>query len=369
GLVRERGVGMILITHDMGVIAETADRVAVMYRGDVVEVGPTAKILREPEHDYTRSLIAAVPPSNRRIERFPVVEYIEAEEHAREPIDLATHWLGRERDSGEEGDALEIEGLSKVFRSGTLLRRRDIVAVDDVSFTVRPGESFGIVGESGSGKSTIARLVTGLYPSSGGAIRFGGADLTQIADRRALNRHRRQIQMIFQDPYSSLNPRMQVGDIVAEPIFLHGLASGAAEAREIVADLLEHVGLGRSAALRFPHEFSGGQRQRISIARALATRPRFLICDEPTSALDVSIQAQILNLLKDLQEELRLTLLFISHDLPVIRQMCDRVGVMKSGRMLEVAETEQLFKAPQSDYSRHLLRLMPGIDKVPAPAA
>ncbi|MEO1722692.1 MAG: ABC transporter ATP-binding protein [Pseudomonadota bacterium] len=369
GLVRERGVGMILITHDMGVIAETADRVAVMYRGDVVEVGPTAKILREPEHDYTRSLIAAVPPSNRRIERFPVVEYIEAEEHAREPIDLVTHWLGRERDSGEEGDALEIEGLSKVFRSGTLLRRRDIVAVDDVSFTVRPGESFGIVGESGSGKSTIARLVTGLYPSSGGAIRFGGADLTQIADRRALNRHRRQIQMIFQDPYSSLNPRMQVGDIVAEPIFLHGLASDAAEAREIVADLLEHVGLGRSAALRFPHEFSGGQRQRISIARALATRPRFLICDEPTSALDVSIQAQILNLLKDLQEELRLTLLFISHDLPVIRQMCDRVGVMKSGRMLEVAETEQLFKAPQSDYSRHLLRLMPGIDKVAAPAA
>ena len=177
-----------------------------------------------------------------------------------------------------------------------------------------------------------------------------------------MDRYRRQMQMIFQDPYSSLNPRMKVLDIVAEPIRFHGLAAGGAETRQIVMDLLEHVGLGAEAARKYPHEFSGGQRQRISIARALATRPRFLICDEPTSALDVSIQAQILNLLKDLQEELGLTMLFISHDLPVIRQMCDRVGVMRHGRLLEVAQTETLFESPQHEYSRHLLDLMPKLE-------
>ena len=365
-LVRERGVGMILITHDMGVIAETAHRVAVMYRGDVVETGPTAKVLGAPDHPYTRSLVSAVPRPDMRIERFPVVEYIEKAEVSRAPFDVQTHWLGQgRRFGGGEGPLLAVEGLTKTFRGGTMLRRRSFRAVDEVSFEIREGESFGIVGESGSGKSTIARLVTGIHPATAGAIRFDGADLTQIRSRGEMNRHRRQMQMIFQDPYSSLNPRLKVGDIVAEPIRFHGLAP-AGEVRGIVADLLEHVGLGARAALRFAHEFSGGQRQRISIARALATRPRFLICDEPTSALDVSIQAQILNLLKDLQDELGLTLMFISHDLPVIRQMCDRVGVMQGGRMLEIAETETLFETPRTDYARHLLSLMPRLDAIEA---
>jgi peptide/nickel transport system ATP-binding protein len=183
-----------------------------------------------------------------------------------------------------------------------------------------------------------------------------------LNDRKTLNAFRRQIQMVFQDPFSSLNPRMRILDIVAEPIRFHGLAATEAEVRRIVAGLLDYVGLGERALLRFPHEFSGGQRQRICIARALATRPRFLICDEPTSALDVSIQAQILNLLKDLQEELGLTMLFISHDLPVIRQMCDRVGVMRHGELLEVAPTETLFAEPEHEYTRHLLSLMPSMD-------
>jgi peptide/nickel transport system ATP-binding protein len=367
-LVRQRGVGMILITHDMGVIAETADRVAVMYRGDVVEIGPTEKILQAADHPYTRSLIAAVPRADRKVERFPVVEYIEKAETRREPFDLSTHWLGEGRRAARsDGPLLAVERLAKTFRSGRMLgRAKGVTAVDDVSFEIAEGESFGIVGESGSGKSTIARLVTGIYPVSAGAIRFDGVDLTAIRRRAELNRHRRQMQMIFQDPYSSLNPRMKVLDIVAEPIRFHRLAEGRRETERIVRDLLEHVGLGSAAALKFPHEFSGGQRQRISIARALATRPRFLICDEPTSALDVSIQAQILNLLKDLQDELGLTLLFISHDLPVIRQMCDRVGVMKDGRMLEIAETETLFEAPRTDYARHLLRLMPRMDRAGA---
>jgi len=379
-LVREHGVGMILITHDMGVIADVTDRVTVMYRGRVVEEGPTAKILGDPDHDYTRSLISAVPRPDRRLERFPLVEYIEAAGTGTRKIDLQNHWLGRARDfgAGEGGarpqDALvEACGLGLRFharRSFIRSKRRYVQAVDDVSFAIAPGEVFGLVGESGSGKSTIARIITGLYRPQQGRIRFAGADLTALGSRRRVNRYRRQMQMIFQDPFSSLNPRMTVADIVAEPIRFHRLANGSAETRAIVADLLDHVGLGASVGRKYPHEFSGGQRQRISIARALATRPRFLICDEPTSALDVSIQAQILNLLKDLQQELGLTILFISHDLPVIRQMCDRVAVMRNGRIVEAAPTERLFETPRHEYSQHLLALMPRLDIVkPDPTA
>src|SRR5690606_4711853 len=208
------------------------------------------------------------------------------------------------------------------------------------------GEVFGLVGESGSGKSTVARLISGLYQASSGSVVFDGVDITRAGDKAVLWNFRKQIQMVFQDPFSSLNPRMRILDIVAEPIRFHKPAPTEAATRRIVSGLLDYVGLGKQALSRFPHEFSGGQRQRICIARALATRPRFLICDEPTSALDVSIQAQILNLLKDLQESLGLTILFISHDLPVIRQMCDRVGVMRHGELLEVADTETLFSHP-----------------------
>ncbi|WP_020594161.1 dipeptide ABC transporter ATP-binding protein [Kiloniella laminariae] len=365
-LVRQRGVGMIIITHDMGVIAEVADRVAVMYRGEVVETGPTAKILGDPDHSYTRSLISAVPRPDIRLHRFPMVESIERAGERRE-LDLSTHWLGQARDfgardgDGATGPLLAVKDLEMVFRSGGFLgsKASSLRAVDRVSFDILDGECFGIVGESGSGKSTIARLVTGIYKAVGGAISFNGTDLTKLKNRKELNKHRRQMQMIFQDPFSSVNARMKVRDIIAEPIRFHKLSGSEAETRRIVDDLLDHVGLGAKAAVKYPHEFSGGQRQRISIARALATRPRFLICDEPTSALDVSIQAQILNLLKDLQEELGLTMMFISHDLPVIRQMCDRVGVMSKGKMVEIAETEALFVAPKDDYSKHLISLMP----------
>jgi len=235
-------------------------------------------------------------------------------------------------------------------------------AVKNVSFSIKAGEVFGLVGESGSGKSTIARLIAGLYKTSNGSVIFNDVNVTELTDAKTTNAFRRQIQMVFQDPFSSLNPRMRILDIVAEPIRFHKLAQTEALTRQIVSGLLDYVGLGDQALLRFPHEFSGGQRQRICIARALATRPRFLICDEPTSALDVSIQAQILNLLKDLQETLGLTILFISHDLPVIRQMCDKVGVMRHGELLEVAETETLFSDARHDYSRHLLSLMPSLD-------
>jgi len=365
-LCKEKQVGMIIITHDMGVIADVTDRVAVLYRGKLVEQGPTAKILGNPDHPYTRSLISAVPRPDIKLRRFPLVTYIEDVRTPAAPMDIATHWLGQRRDFASrhaEGAPLvqaQDLGMQFVLRNAFLKRnRRTLDAVRGVTLEIAEGEVFGLVGESGSGKSTVARLISGLYTPSSGSVHFDGTNLTQLRGEKALNPFRRQIQMVFQDPYSSVNPRMRVLDIVAEPIRFHRLADSEAQVRRIVGDLLDVVGLGAQAAQRFPHEFSGGQRQRICIARALATRPRFLICDEPTSALDVSIQAQILNLLKDLQEQLRLTMLFISHDLPVIRQMCDRVGVMRHGQLLEVADTETLFERPEHEYTRHLLGLMP----------
>ena len=405
-LCRERSVGMMIITHDMGVIADISDRVAVMYRGRLVEQGATAKILGDPDHEYTRSLISAVPRPDVKLVRFPLVTYLEDAKETPRRIDVERHWLGQTRDFGDgAGGAAEagigagpraegrrdrgsgpdgagrggadggggsrtpplvsLEGLHMRFttRSSFLARNRVYLdAVKDVSLDVHEGETFGLVGESGSGKSTVARMICGLHTPAAGVIRFAGTDLTALRREADLDPFRRQMQMIFQDPYSSLNPRMRVMDIVAEPIRFHRLAGRREEVEAVVMDLLEVVGLGAAAAARYPHEFSGGQRQRISIARALATRPRFLICDEPTSALDVSIQAQILNLLKDLQALLRLTMLFISHDLPVIRQMCDRVGVMQGGRLCEVKPTEDLFERPEHDYTRRLLRLMPKLD-------
>ena len=370
GLCRQRQVGMILITHDMGVIAESADRVAVMYQGRVVEIGETAQILGAPVHNYTKSLISSIPRPNVRVKRFPLVTYIEDVAEPDESIDLSTHWLGQARDFGASaGPLLQLEQLHMRFVTQHAFFKRNrlyLDAVKDVSFDIREGEVFGLVGESGSGKSTVARMITGIYKPTAGKVIFSGQDLAALQSRAEANPWRRQMQMVFQDPFSSLNGRMRVKDIIAEPIRFHKLATSREETKAIVLDLLDVVKLGSAAANKFPHEFSGGQRQRISIARALATRPRFLVCDEPTSALDVSIQAQILNLLKDLQEELGLTMLFISHDLPVIRQMCDRVGVMQGGRMCEVADTEQLFAAPESDYAKHLLGLMPKLDMLPA---
>ncbi len=367
-LCKDKQVGMLIITHDMGVIADITDRVAVMYRGDLVEEGTTQKILGDPDHPYTKSLISAVPRPDVRLHRFPMVDYIEKEEDRKKTMDISTHWLGQARDfDAVEGPLVSVENLVMKFVAKEAFlkkNRKFFTAVDNVSFDIKQGEVFGLVGESGSGKSTVARMICGLYRPASGAVNFGGTDLTQIKSEKELDYYRRQMQMIFQDPFSSLNGRMKVLDIVAEPIRFHKLASSNSEVESIVLDLLEHVGLGRQAALRFPHEFSGGQRQRISIARALATRPRFLICDEPTSALDVSIQAQVLNLLKDLQEELGLTMLFISHDLPVIRQMCDRVGVMRAGKLEEISETEALFTNPTAAYTQELLSLMPRLDKL-----
>ncbi|MBL4749603.1 MAG: ABC transporter ATP-binding protein [Amylibacter sp.] len=362
-LCEDRNVGMIMITHDMGVIAEITDRVAVMYNGKLVEIGKTEDVLYKPTHEYTKSLISAVPRPDKRTHRFPLVTYIEDVETLPDDVKLSDLWIGKARDyKAFDGPMLTVDKLKLDFtiKHGIFKRNNKyFTALKGVSFDIRQGEVFGIVGESGSGKSTIARCVTGIYEPTEGTISICGADLNKLEDKNKQNYYRRQTQMVFQDPFSSLNGRMRVENIIAEPIIFHKQAADKAEVKKIVDELLEVVGLGTGASRKFPHEFSGGQRQRISIARALATRPRFLICDEPTSALDVSIQAQILNLLKDLQEELGLTMMFISHDLPVIRQMCDRVAVMKSGEILEIADTEDLFTAPKHAYTKSLLKLMP----------
>ncbi|MCG6201415.1 dipeptide ABC transporter ATP-binding protein [Psychromonas antarctica] len=358
----EKNVGCMLVTHDMGVVSNVTDKVAVMYRGDLVEFGTTEKVLGDPDHDYTRSLISAVPRSDIKLDRFPLVSYIE-EAGEMKHLDIKTHWLGQSEDQKNyTGPLLNVENVSLRFltkNSFFASRREYVQASNNVSFQIKEGETFGLVGESGSGKSTIARIIAGLYPADEGKITFEGVDLTALKSESERRPIRRQMQMVFQNPYTSMNPRMKIFDIIAEPIRFHKLAKSETEIRQIVHDLLDHVGLGRMAGVKYPHEFSGGQRQRVSIARALATRPRLLICDEPTSALDVSVQAQILNLLKDLQDELNLTMLFISHDLPVIRQVCDRIGVMKQGQLLEVSTTEKLFTDPQHEYSKHLISLMP----------
>ncbi|MFT5550163.1 MAG: peptide/nickel transport system ATP-binding protein [Candidatus Azotimanducaceae bacterium] len=366
GLCSEHNVGCLLVTHDMGVIANVADRVAVMYRGNLVEIGDTAQILGSPKHEYTKSLISAVPRSNVKTDRFPLVEYIEKTEKGLNSIDVSTHWLGQGVRHTHNDDLLVIQDLNLRFITRDAMferNRRYLQATSNVNLTIKQGETYGLVGESGSGKSTIARMVAGLQRPDSGSVQFDGLELVGNPDKVAIRNARKQIQMVFQNPYSSLNGRMKIEDIIAEPILFHKIAPQA-EVAQIVGDLLDHVGLGRQSGKKYPHEFSGGQRQRISIARALASRPRLLICDEPTSALDVSVQAQILNLLKDLQDELGLTMLFISHDLPVIRQMCDRVSIMRHGKILETAQSEQFFEHPKHAYSAELLSLMPRFDNI-----
>lgn len=366
-LCREKQVGMIIITHDMGVIADVTDRVAVLYRGKLVEQGPTAKILGNPDHPYTRSLISAVPRPDVKLRRFPVVTYIEDVKRPTVELDIATHWLGQRREFARRaaGPLVEVEdlGMRFVLRNAFLARnRRTLDAVKQVNLSINEGEVFGLVGESGSGKSTVARLIAGLYTPTNGRVLFNGVDLTGLKDEKRMNAFRRQIQMVFQDPYSSLNPRMRVQEIVAEPIRFHRLAEGEAQTRRVVADLLDVVGLGASAAQRYPHEFSGGQRQRICIARALATRPRFLICDEPTSALDVSIQAQIVNLLIDLQRDLGVSYLFISHDMAVVERISHRVAVMYLGQIVEIGPRQAIFENPQHPYTKKLMQAVPIAD-------
>ncbi len=357
GLADERGVGVLLVTHNMGVVAEVADKVTIMHRGRVVETGRVAEVLGSPRHPYARTLIGAVPRIDLKLHRLPVPsEEPPATLAARERVRGKT----TAQPPGRGVGLLEVEHLRVDYRAASWFAGRRgaaFRAVDDVSFSVGDGEIFGIVGESGCGKTTVANAIAGLVKPTAGVVRLRGQT---DRDKRA----RRVLQMVFQDPYSALNPRLKVGAALSEPVLFYRLAATHAEADEDAALLLEAVGLERGFGQRYPHAFSGGQRQRIAIARALAARPTLLLCDEPTSSLDVSVQAQILNLLKDLRDLAGLAIIFISHDLAVVRQMCDRVAVMQAGRIVEMADTETLFASPRHAYTRELLSLVPTLDSV-----
>jgi peptide/nickel transport system ATP-binding protein len=337
GLVKEmqaeRSTGVLFITHDIGVVAEIANNVVVMKDGRIVEHGTSEEILRRPRQDYTRMLISAVPS-------------------------LKT--VRRDQTGPAREDVLQIDNLVKTFRTGGLLSgTREVKAVSDVSLSVRKGETLGIVGESGSGKSTLARCVIRLVDPESGHIHFEGHDIASLS-RSEMRPLRSRIQMVFQDPYGSLNPRLTVAKMVAQGPMLHGTPAPEAKARAL--ELLKLVGLDESAANRYPHEFSGGQRQRIGIARALALHPEILVADEPVSALDVSVQAQVLRLLADIREKFHLTMIFVTHDLRVAAQVCDRLAVMQLGKVVEYGATHDIFTAPKHSYTQKLLAAVPGKD-------
>ncbi|MEU8829988.1 MULTISPECIES: ABC transporter ATP-binding protein [Streptomyces] len=353
-LRRETGMGLLLVTHDVGVAAESVDEVLVMQSGREVERGPVAEVLGAPRQPYTRELLAAVPRVDaKRPEPVPAARV--ADDGDPRP-DSAVSRVAR---TGEP--LLEAIDLRREFGRG----RSRVTAVDGVSLTVHPGETLGIVGESGSGKTTLGRMLVRLLDPTAGRLHYRGTEIGSLSDK-ALRPHRRELQMVFQDPVASLNPRRSIGESVADPLRAAG-ALDDPRIRARVQELLERVGLDPDRYDRYPHEFSGGQRQRVGIARALAADPRLIVCDEPVSALDVTTQAQVTALLAELQRELGLGLVFIAHDLAVVRQVSDRVAVMRQGRIVEQGSVDEVYGAPQDPYTRQLLAAVPALD--PALAA
>ena len=349
-LVRELGTAMLFITHDLGLAAERAEHIVVMHRGRVVESGPSLEVLQDPRHPYTQRLVKAAPSlASRRIESA----------HARGIQVTDDELLGASLGSSSTEEILRVEHLTKVFDvRGAKGKDKTLTAVDDVSFGIRKGTTTALVGESGSGKSTVANIILNLIDPTSGKVFHDGVDLSTLGPKE-LFALRRIMQPVFQNPYGSLDPMYSIFRVVEEPLRVHGI--GSAKEREArVAELLDMVSLPRSVMRRYPHELSGGQRQRVAIARALALKPEIVVLDEAVSALDVLVQAQILRLLSDLQAELELTYLFITHDLAVVRQIADDVVVMEHGRIVESGAADELFANPRQDYTRELIRAVPG---------
>ena len=369
-LQQETGMGMVFITHDLGVVSEIADDVIVMHNGEILERGTVKQVLETPQHAYTKGLLACRPPMKIRLKKLPVVkEFLDGQwAGGKEQILRELQITDAERQQHLKSlyardPILKVEHLQTWYplKKGVFGRVYDHVkAVDDVSLEVFEGETLGLVGESGCGKTTLGRSILRLVEPTGGKVFFDGIEVTAL-DPAALRNFRKQAQIVFQDPYSSLNPRIRIGEAIAEPLRVHHIEKDRKKCRQIVCELLEQVGLEASHYDRYPHEFSGGQRQRICIARALAVNPRLVICDESVSALDVSVQAQALNLLNRLKEERHLTYIFISHDLSVVRFMSDRVLVMYNGKPVEYNDADELFEHPQNNYTKKLIAALPGI--------
>ncbi len=368
-LSQQRQMAMIFVTHDLGIVAALADQVAVMYRGEIVEQGPTQAIFANPQHPYTQGLLACRPRLDIRLAQLPTVaDFLDADPNTRQSfmetaiftnIISETSQLARVQSLQAQAPLLDVQNLTVLFPVNAVLGqpKRYVTAVNDVSFQVYPGETLGLVGESGCGKTTLGRSLLQLVPSTTGKILFHQQDVTRTPPKQ-LRQLRQKIQIIFQDPYSALDPRLTIGASIAEPLLIHGVANRQ-ERQARVQYLLQRVGLDPAMANRYPHEFSGGQRQRICIARALALQPELIICDESVSALDVSVQAQVLNLLKELQAEFNLTYIFISHDLSVVKFMSDRIMVMYRGRIQEIAPSVTLYQNPKTDYTRQLIAAIP----------
>jgi peptide/nickel transport system ATP-binding protein len=386
-LRREYGTAVLFITHDLGVVAEIADRILVMYRGKVVEQGTVLDIFTNPQHPYTKGLLACRPRLSIGKTRLPVVaDFMQTDaagnlvarplETINEPLKAFPAELQTNSDTAKafpveqnprsttSTPLLQVEDLRVYFpiRKGFFSRTTDFVrAVDDVSFTIHPGETVGLVGESGCGKTTLGRALLRLTEPTSGRILFEGTDLAALPSGE-LRHRRREFQLVFQDPYAALNPMLTVGEAILEPLRVHGVGGSRAEQKARVRELLRTVGMSDDAEQRYPHEFSGGQRQRICIARALALRPKLIVCDESVSALDVSVQAQVLNLLNDLKRELGITYLFITHDLSVARFMSDRLLVMSQGKVVESGPAAQVYAHPQHPYTQQLLAAIPSDD-------
>jgi peptide/nickel transport system ATP-binding protein len=356
-LQEEEGMSVLFITHDMGVVAEIADRTVVMYRGEAVETGDTEHVFRHGQHPYTRALLAAVPQlgsmaTRKRPLPFPVVDMATGDRH--QPGEIA------DTAQRDKTPVLEVKNLKKYFdiRKGIFGRRTGAVhAVEDVSFDLFQGETLALVGESGCGKSTTGRAITRLVEPDSGSVHLNGVDFLALGPS-SLRRERSSIQMVFQDPFASLNPRMKIGNAIAEPLLEHSVGERR-EVRDRVAELLKRVGLEPDMMSRYPHEFSGGQRQRICIARALALDPQVIVADESVSALDVSIKAQVCNLLMELQETLKLAFIFISHDMAVVERISHRVAVMYLGEIVEIGPRQSVFGDPRHPYTKKLLAAVP----------
>lgn len=360
-LQQESGMSCIFISHDLGVIAEVCDEVAVMYKGELVESGDVKRIFQQPKENYTKGLIACRPRLDIRYKNLPVIsDYLEG--HNQEP-EIYSKMERSEFQSGIYGQKpiLEVRNLSKYFYSKAALFGKEKIsvrAVEDMNFKVYPGETLGLVGESGSGKTTLSRTILLLEEPTDGEIYYHGKDIVKLS-KKEVRKLRKDIQIIFQDPFSSLNPRMTVLEILTAPMLVHSIGKNKRERLQKAALLIEKVGLQSSDLNKYPHEFSGGQRQRIGIARALALEPKFIICDESVSALDVSVQAQVLNLLNKLKTEFGLTYIFISHDLAVVKYMSNQLLVMQHGKLMELADADEVYEHPKTTYTKELIDAIP----------
>ncbi|MDC3220207.1 ABC transporter ATP-binding protein [Flavobacteriales bacterium] len=374
-LQKEQDMGILFITHDLGVVAELADHVVVMYKGKIVEQGSVWDIFSNPQHPYTKGLLACRPPLEKRYSKLPVVsDFMSVDADGKMSESVATveglvagleitpeqRKVNHEKLYAQE-PLMKVRDLKTYFPQEKNLMgkvKKWVKAVDDLSFDVYPGETLGLVGESGCGKTTTGRTLLRLVEATSGEVIYNGQNVLELSNKE-MRSLRKDIQIIFQDPYSSLNPRMTIGQAILEPMKIHGILDNDKQRKKHVMELLERVSLSASHFNRYPHEFSGGQRQRICVARALALKPKFIICDESVSALDVSVQAQVLNLLNELKREFNFTYVFISHDLSVVKFMCDRMIVMNKGRIEEMGEADEIYANPKSEYTRKLIEAIP----------